>query len=101
MRIAGGRQAGGTAGLPPAPEIAGAFRHLRFVPKPDSCGAAKNPISLRSRPSYRRIKLDQWQSSVEQLLRRQHVRGVKPFGKPVVNGLKYLGGTGSIFLTNP
>src|ERR1700688_3947703 len=29
-----GRQADGTAGLPPAPEIAGAFRHLRFVPKP-------------------------------------------------------------------
>jgi hypothetical protein len=28
-----GRQADGTAGLPPAPEIAGAFQHLRFVPK--------------------------------------------------------------------
>jgi hypothetical protein len=27
-----GRRADGTAGLPPAPEIAGAFRHLRFVP---------------------------------------------------------------------
>ena len=27
----GGRQADGTAGLPPAPEIPGAFWHLRFV----------------------------------------------------------------------
>jgi hypothetical protein len=27
-----GRQADGAAGLPPAPEIVGAFRHLRFVP---------------------------------------------------------------------
>ena len=31
-----GRQADGTAGLPPAPEIPRAFRHLRFVPSPDS-----------------------------------------------------------------
>jgi hypothetical protein len=28
-----GQQAGGTADLPPAPEIAGAFRHLRFGPR--------------------------------------------------------------------
>jgi hypothetical protein len=62
---------------------------------------SKNPISLRSRPSYRRIKLDQWLSPIEQLPRRQHVRGVEPFGKPAVNRLKYLGGTGSIFPTNP
>jgi len=30
-----GRQADGTAGLPPASEIAHALRHLRFVPKGD------------------------------------------------------------------
>jgi hypothetical protein len=30
-----GREADGMAGLPPAPEIAGAFRHLRFVPFAD------------------------------------------------------------------
>jgi hypothetical protein len=30
-----GRQADGTAGLPPAPEIARVSRHLRFVPEPD------------------------------------------------------------------
>lgn len=41
--------------------------------------------------------MDQWQLPAEQLLRRQHVSGVEPFRKPVVNGLKYLGGTGSIF----
>jgi hypothetical protein len=29
------------------------------------------------------------------------VNGVEPFGKLVVNGLKYLGCTGKIFLTNP
>ena len=37
VRVKGsyGRQADGTAGLPPASEIAGAFRHLRFVPTCD------------------------------------------------------------------
>jgi hypothetical protein len=37
LRVKGGcgRQADGTAGLPPAPEIPRAARHLRFVPKPD------------------------------------------------------------------
>jgi hypothetical protein len=30
-----GRQADGTAGLPAAPEIPGAFRHLRFAPISD------------------------------------------------------------------
>jgi hypothetical protein len=57
--------------------------------------------SPRSRPSDRRIKPDQWLSPVEQSPRRYHVSGVEPFGKPVVNGLKYLGGTDSIFLTYP
>jgi Translation initiation factor IF-3, N-terminal domain len=35
LRVKGrrGRQADGTAGLPPAPEVPRAFRHLRFVPK--------------------------------------------------------------------
>jgi hypothetical protein len=34
LRVNGrrGRQADGIAGLPPVPKIAGAFRHLRFVP---------------------------------------------------------------------
>jgi hypothetical protein len=30
-----GRQADGTAGLPPAPEMARVLRHLRFVPQTD------------------------------------------------------------------
>jgi hypothetical protein len=33
-----GRQADGTAGLPSVPEIAEAFRHLRFVPISDIVG---------------------------------------------------------------
>jgi hypothetical protein len=36
-----GRQADGTAGLPPAPEISVRSQHLRFVPSPDQYTAAR------------------------------------------------------------
>jgi hypothetical protein len=50
----GGRQADGTAGLPPAPEIAGAFRRLRFVPLNDM--TARN-LSQSVAEVFRRAKI--------------------------------------------
>jgi hypothetical protein len=46
LRVKGrrGRQADGRAGLPPASEMAGAFRHLRFVPRTaQGCAVAGDP----------------------------------------------------------
>jgi hypothetical protein len=45
LRVRGGcgRQADGTAGLPPVPEIAGAFWHLRFVPTAEVAGRRQIP----------------------------------------------------------
>jgi hypothetical protein len=45
-----GQQADGTAGLPPAPEMPGAFRHLRFVPISEIDVSFDNIVGAGQRP---------------------------------------------------